>query len=95
MLGGLLVWAAHFLGLYLLSSAADMARGDAGAWNAGGYVFSLICLMAISALCWKCLMALRAKPKATQAFGLRIAMSAALLGGIGVIFQTLVLLIGA
>lgn len=95
MLGGLLIWSAHFLGLYLLSSAADVAREDAGAWNAFGLTFSLVCLLAIAALCWRNLTALRAKPAPTQAFGLRIAIAAGLLSGIGVIFQTLVLIVGA
>ncbi|WP_295226859.1 hypothetical protein [uncultured Brevundimonas sp.] len=95
MLGGLLIWAAHFLGLYLLSSAADVAHRDAGAWNGTGLIFSLVCLLAITGLCWRSLIALRAKPEPTQAFGLRIAIAAGLLSGIGVIFQTLVLIVGA
>ncbi|MCW0047733.1 hypothetical protein OIU13_14465 [Brevundimonas sp. BT-123] len=94
MLGGLLVWAAHFMGLYLLSSAADVAREDAGAWNALGLTFSALCLASIGALCWKCLIALRAKPEATQSFGLRLAIAGSLLGAIGVVFQTLVLVVG-
>lgn len=94
MLGGLLIWAAHFLGLYLLSSAADVARGDAGAFSIAGYVFSLVCLLAIAALCWRSLTALRAKPAPTEAFGLRVSIAAGLLSGIGVIFQTLVLIVG-
>lgn len=94
MLGGLLIWAAHFLGLYLLSSAADVARGDAGAWNAAGYGFSLVCLLAIAALCRKSLTVLRTQPEPTQAFGLRVSIAASLLSGIGVIFQTLVLIMG-
>lgn len=94
MLGGLLIWAAHFLGLYLLSSAADVAHGDGGAWNAVGYAFSLLCLLAIAALCWRSLTALGARPEATQAFGLRVSTAGCLLSGIGVIFQTLVLIVG-
>lgn len=94
MLGGLLIWAAHFLGLYLLSSAADVARGDAGAWNAFGLTFSALCLASIGALCWKCLVALRAEPEATRSFGLRLAIAGSLLGAIGVVFQTLVLVVG-
>ena len=93
MLGGLLIWAAHFLGLYLLSSAADVARGDAGAWNGAGLIFSLICLMVTAVLCWRCIVWLRMKPRdETRAFGLRLAVAGGLLGGIGVVFQTLVLL---
>jgi hypothetical protein len=93
ILGGLLIWTAHFLGLYLLSSAADVAREDAGAWNGAGLIFSLICLMVIAFLCWRCIVWLRTKPSdETRAFGLRLAVAGGLLGGIGVAFQTLVLL---
>ncbi|TFW15309.1 hypothetical protein EGY25_01570 [Brevundimonas intermedia] len=92
MLGGLLIWAAHFMGLYLLSSASDVARDDAGAWNGAGLVFSMICLIAIAGLCWRCIVWLRMKPTdETRAFGLRLAVAGGLLGGIGVVFQTLVL----
>jgi len=93
MLGGLLIWAAHFLGLYLLSSASDVARDDAGAWNGAGLAFSLICLLVILGLCWRCIVWLRAgQADETRTFGLRLAVAGGLLGGIGVMFQTLVLL---
>jgi hypothetical protein len=95
MLGGLLIWAAHFLGLYLLSSAADVARDDAAAWNGAGLVFSLICLMAIGVLSWRAVGALKTRPDDTQSFGLLMAAAGAALGGIGVVFQSLVLLIPA
>ena len=93
ILGGLLIWTAHFLGLYLLSSAADVVLGDAGAWNIFGLTFSALCLASIGALWWKCLIALRAKPEATRSFGLRLAIAGSLLGAIGVVFQTLVLVV--
>ncbi|MDQ1154171.1 hypothetical protein [Brevundimonas sp. SORGH_AS_0993] len=95
MLGGLLIWAAHFLGLYALSSAADVARGDAGAWNGAGVVFSLACLAAIAVLGGSGVRALKARPDETRAFGLLLAVIGAALGGIGVVFQSLVLLIPA
>lgn len=93
MLGGLLIWAAHFLGLYVLSSAADVARDDAAAWNGAGLVFSLICLIAICLLCWRAVRQLRARPDETKAFALVMAAAGGALGGVGVVFQSLVLLI--
>ena len=93
MTGGLLIWAAHFLGLYLLASAADVARGDAGAWNLAGLIFSLVCLLGVVVLCWRGLAGLRGQPAdETRAFGLRLAIAGGVLGGIGVVFQSLVLL---
>lgn len=93
MTGGLLIWAVHFLGLYLLASAADVSKGDAAAWNAAGLVFSLVCLLSVIGLCWRGAAALKARPADdTGAFGLRLAIAGGLLGGIGVVFQSLVLL---
>ena len=93
MLGGLLVWAAHFLGLYLLSSASDVARDDAGAWSGAGLVFSLVCLIAIFGMGWRCMVRLSAgQCDETLAFALRLAITGGVLGAIGVVFQTLVLL---
>ena len=94
MLGGLLIWAAHFIGLYLLSSAADVARDDAAAWNGAGLVFSLICLIAIGGVCLIAVRVLKTRPADdTRAFGLLLAVAGGALGGIGVVFQSLVLLI--
>lgn len=91
--GGLLVWAAHFIGLYLLSSAADVAHRDASAWNRVGLVFSLICLIVVLGLYLYARRELRRQPvEDTRAFGLTLAAAGAGLGGIGVVFQTLVLL---
>nr|WP_314434171.1 hypothetical protein [uncultured Brevundimonas sp.] len=90
--GGLLVWAAHFLGLYLLSSAADVAHRDAGAWNGTGLVFSLICLIVVVGLYLHARSELRRRLVDDTRFGLALAAAGAGLGGIGVVFQTLVLL---
>lgn len=93
VVGGLLVWAGHFLGLYLLSSAADVARRDAGAWTGAGMVFSLACLFAVASLFIYAVARLRTGPvDETRAFGFSLAAAGAVLGGIGVVFQTLVLL---
>ena len=49
MLGGLLIWAAHFLGLYLLSSAADeeAAARLADSWRVAlGFVGASVMVVA-------------------------------------------------
>lgn len=57
MLGGLIVWAVHFLGVYLIASIADVAaRADVppALWAVGG--FTLACLAAdalILAAAWR------------------------------------------
>jgi hypothetical protein len=47
-LGGLLIWAIHFLGVYAIASLADtVSRADATAWRMGARVFSGLCLLAV------------------------------------------------
>ena len=47
MTGGLIVWAVHFLGVYALSSLADVvASADDPAWRAAALVFSGVCVLA-------------------------------------------------
>ncbi len=51
MLFGLLVWAVHFLGLYVISSAADVwstADSQLSRWI--GLAFSLACLLIVVVL---------------------------------------------
>ena len=45
MTGGLILWAAHFMGLYALASAADVvSTADDPAWRMGGLAFSVVCV---------------------------------------------------
>lgn len=91
--GGLLVWAAHFMGLYLLASYADVAWRDAAAGRVFGLVFSLACLVGVVWLGLYAAGQLRLRPSdVTRAFGLRLAVAGALVGGVGVVFQTVALL---
>lgn len=47
MLGGLIVWTVHFVGVYALASAAEVAgRADDPPWRVGIVVFSGLCLAA-------------------------------------------------
>lgn len=51
MLGGLSLWAFHFLGVYLIASVADVvATADDPAWRMAGLGFSLVCVLAGAAL---------------------------------------------
>lgn len=91
--GGLLVWAAHFMGLYLLASYADVAWRDAAAGRAIGFGFSLACLGGAVWLGLHAAGQLRRGPSdVTRAFGLRVAVAGALIGGVGVVFQSVALL---
>jgi len=88
MTGGLLIWAGQFIGVYLISSMADVAAtAEDSAWSLAGVVFSAACLAGIVALgVW----AARMKPAdQLRAFERSLAVGACVLGGIGVVFQTL------
>lgn len=89
MLGGLVVWAVHFLGVYALVSAADISAdpGHAGwRWAVGG--FSLLCLTAIALLSTWAWRDLNARTPDDR-FAPGIALSAGGVAALGVAFQTL------
>lgn len=47
MLGGLLLWAVHFVGVYAIVSIGDVvARADDPTWRMIGLIFSGICVIA-------------------------------------------------
>ena len=44
MLGGLLVWAVHFAGVYAIASIGELvSAADAPTWRLIGLTFSIIC----------------------------------------------------
>lgn len=51
ILGGLIVWSVHFLGVYLISSVADVVtRADDVRWRMAALAFSIICALLAAAL---------------------------------------------
>ncbi len=51
MLGGLLIWAVHFVGVYTIASIGDVvARAEERTWRMIGLAFSGLCLLAVAAL---------------------------------------------
>jgi len=88
MTGGLLIWALQFMGVYLISSAADVwsSSEDASArWI--GLAFSLGCLLAIVAMA-VCVSTTRSKNSSSDAWERRVGLTGTLIAGIGVIWQT-------
>lgn len=87
MTAGLLIWAAHFLGLYLLASAADVwASTETLAGRAIGLAFSLFCL-ALIGLATIRLHQRRPAGEAEQ-WERRVALTGALIAALGVVWQT-------
>ena len=92
MTGGLVVWTAHFCGLYALSSLADVvARADDADWRMAGLAFSGVCALVCLTLL---LAALRRKRTDRSDFPTDIAALAAAMGFIAVVWQTVPIFIG-
>lgn len=99
MLAGLFIWAAHFLGVYVIASIADVvATADDAAWRAGGVAFSLICGLGALAVMILATRAIHRQDEAqrTELSGFILSVSA--VGGavalISIVWQTLPNLIG-
>ncbi|PQZ84072.1 MULTISPECIES: hypothetical protein [unclassified Brevundimonas] len=88
MTGGLLIWALHFVGIYLISSAADVwSSSEAGSARWIGLAFSMACLLAVIALAvW--LGRGRREGSGEEAWERRVGLTGALVAGIGVLWQT-------
>ncbi|MBU1345403.1 MAG: hypothetical protein KKA16_00455 [Alphaproteobacteria bacterium] len=52
ILGGLIVWAVHMLGIYAIFSWIDLAPENDGPGRAGAALFSLLCALGALGLSW-------------------------------------------
>lgn len=89
LMGGLLIWAAHFLGVYLISSAADVwSATDAPGPRLIGLAFSIACLAAaigVAAVIWR---RQGASIAGAEAWEGQVGLAGALVAGISIIWQT-------
>jgi len=88
MTGGLLIWAVHFVGVYLISSVADVwSSSEAVSARWTGLAFSMGCLLCIIALAvwlgkgWR-------EASGQEAWESRVGLTGALVAGISVLWQT-------
>lgn len=87
-----MVWAAHFSGLYALSSLADVvSRADSLPWRLAGVAFSVACALTAAALL---VLALRKRRPDHPRFTDDLAALSGGLGLIAVIWQGLPTVIG-
>lgn len=86
MTAGLLIWAAHFLGLYLLASAADVwaSTEAAGRWVGLGFSLACLALIAVAAI----VIARRPIPDGPGSWERRVALTGAFVAAVGVTWQT-------
>jgi hypothetical protein len=88
MTGGLLIWAAHFIGLYAISSAADVwSSSEAAGVRWAGLAFSLACLFAVIAMAGWIGRGRLAAP-GPEAWERRVGLTGVLVAGVGVLWQT-------
>ena len=88
LIGGLVIWAAHFIGLYLISSAADVwFSADAPASRLIALGFSVACLSAASSLA-VCLWRRRRGFLGYEAWEGRVGLAGAMVAAIGIVWQT-------
>lgn len=98
MLGGLVVWTIHFLGIYTIASIADVvSRADNPAWRLGGMAFSVLCLVAVAIILWIAVRQIgkrRRDSMQIKGFSAEVGALGAGLGLIAIVWQSLPLLIG-
>lgn len=96
MLAGLTIWAAHFIGAYVISSVGDVASAaDAPEWRAANVVFSAVCGLALIAVLVVTVRRMRREPRdELSGFISGLGAMGAALGLLGVVYQTLPNLIG-
>ena len=94
MLGGLLVWAVHFVGVYAIASIGDVvARADDPTWRMIGLGFSVLCALVVAGLL---VQALRRKDDSSDTAGLGnlLARAGAGLALVSIVWQALPTVVG-
>lgn len=95
MTGGLIVWALHFVGVYTLSSLADVvASADDPAWRAAALAFSGVCVLASAVLLALAAKRLRCAGGDSRRFSDQLAALGAVLALIAIVWQALPTVIG-
>lgn len=95
MSGGLIVWAVHFIGVYALSSVADVvASADDPAWRAVGLAFSGVCVLASTVLLVLAARRLRRTDGEAGRFPDQLAALGAGLAVVAIVWQALPTVVG-
>ena len=95
MLGGLIVWTVHFMGVYAIASAADVvSRADDPTWRMIGRAFSGACLLAALAITgWAARRQRRGTDPSTR-FGDQLALLGGGVAAVAIVWQALPTVIG-
>ena len=95
MLGGLIVWTVHFMGIYAIASLADVvSRADDPVWRMGGLAFSAACLLAALATAGWAARRLRRKTDPSTRFGDQLALLGGGVATVAIVWQALPTVVG-
>lgn len=97
MLSGLVLWAAHFLGVYFIASMADVvSRADDPTWRAAGLGFSVLCALGAVTLVFAAARRLRSRRSTTpdRRFRDQLALLGSGVALIAIVWQALPTVIG-
>lgn len=95
MLGGLIVWTVHFMGVYAIASLADVvSEADDLRWRMTGLGFSAACLLAALAIAAWAGRRLRRRTDPSAAFGDQLALLGAGVAAVAIVWQALPTVIG-
>ena len=96
MLGGLLVWALHFSGVYAMASLdAQTHADDSAVWKIAVLLFSALCLAACLALAAGLRLGPgRPRPEPTVGLERQLTVLGAIGGAVAIVWQTVAALAG-
>ena len=95
MLGGLIVWTIHFMGVYAIASLADVvSRADDPLWRMAGLAFSIACLLAAVGLAARAGRRVRRRADPVTGFGDQLALLGAGVAAVAIVWQALPTVIG-
>lgn len=94
MLGGMLVWAVHFVGVYAIASIGDVvARADDPTWRMIGLGFSVLCALAALGLLIQALRRGRGSDEVAALANL-LAAAGSGIAAVAIVFQALPTIVG-
>ena len=95
MLGGLIVWTVHFMGVYAIASLADVvSRADDFGWRMTGLAFSAACVLAALAITAVAARRVRRRADPSTGFGDQLALLGGGVAAVAIVWQALPTLIG-
>ena len=95
MLGGLIVWAVHFMGVYAIASLGDVvSEADDPVWRMTGLAFSGVCLLAALGLTFLAGRRLGEADTPAVGFGDQLAVMGGGVAVVAIAWQALPTLVG-